>query len=76
MTDPRVTHFWDESKLVGNWFSAKVTHSPGTTWDFFAVYGPDATNLASPLSSGGTIISHTSRLRTSIAPLLGLTVSS
>jgi hypothetical protein len=75
MTDPRVAHFWDEQKIVGNWFSANVTHNPGTTWDFYAVYGPGATNLGSPLSAGGTIIGHTSALRTSLEPLLAARIS-
>jgi hypothetical protein len=70
MTDPRVVHFWDEHKTVGNWFSANLTHNPGTTWDFYALYGPDATSLASPVSSGGTIIGRSGALRTSIEPLL------
>ena len=29
MTDPRVVHFWDEQKAVGNWFSQNVTHARG-----------------------------------------------
>jgi len=73
MTDARVTHFWDEQKTVGNWFSANVTHNPGTTWDFYAVYGPNADSLMTPVSSGGPIISRTTRLRTSIEPLLTVT---
>src|SRR3989442_4916628 len=73
VTDPRVRHFWDEQKTVGNWFSANVTHNPGTTWDFYALYGPDATGLTLPVSYGGTIISQTTRLRTSIEPLLAVT---
>lgn len=76
MADPRVAHFWDEQKIVGNWFSANVTHNRGTTWDFYALYGPDANNLASPVGSGGTIISHTTRLRTSLEPLLAVTATS
>jgi hypothetical protein len=26
VTDPRVRHFWDEQKVVGNWYSAKGPH--------------------------------------------------
>jgi hypothetical protein len=72
VTDPRVRHFWDEQKTVGNWFSANVTHNLGTTWDFYALYKPDATGLTSPASSGGPIISQTTRLRMSIGPLLAV----
>jgi hypothetical protein len=76
LTDPRVVHFWDEQKAVGNWFSANVTHRPGTTWDFYALYGPDATSLASPASAGGTIIARSGALQASIAPLLGVSHTS
>jgi hypothetical protein len=71
--DPRVTHLWDEGKTVGRWYSANVTHNPGTTWDFFALYGPDARDLADPLSRGGTIIAERNALAAAIRPLLGAT---
>lgn len=71
MTDPRVVHLWDEQKAVGNWYSANVTHGGGTTWDFFALYGPEATDLAKPLSMGGTIIGERDKLAAAIRPLLG-----
>lgn len=71
MNDPRVVHLWDEQKAVGDWYSANVTRNPGTTWDFFALYGPDARDLASPLSQGGTIISQREKLATAIRPLIG-----
>ena len=73
LTDPRVRHYWDEQKAVGNWFSANVTHSQGTTWDFYAVYAPDATWTNQPpkaVSTGGPIIGHHDELRTAITPLL------
>ena len=73
MTDPRVRHFWDEQKVVGNWYS-QVLQRPETTWDFYAVYGPDATWGTSPpaaVSQGGTIISRRDRLQAAISPLLG-----
>ena len=70
VTDPRVQHFWDEKKVVGNWFSAKVTHHPWTTWDFYALYAPDARDLASPTSAGSSIIAKHDQLRSAIMPLL------
>ena len=71
MTDPRVAHFWDQQKIIGNWFSHNVTHARGTTWDFYALYAPDARDLAAPTSfGGGTIIAHRDQLATAIAPLL------
>jgi hypothetical protein len=73
MTDARVQHFWDEHKVIGDWFSSDVLHQDGTTWDFYAVYGPDATWGAEPpkaLSQGGTIISRRSQLQSAITPVL------
>ena len=70
LLDARVSHFWDEQKAVGNWFSTNVTRNPGTTWDFYALYAPDSTDLARPTSMGGTIIGRTGQLRTSIDSVL------
>jgi hypothetical protein len=70
MVDPRVSHLWDEQKHVGNWYSDNVTHRRGTTWDFYALYGPDARDLAAPLSMGGTIIGQRDELAAGIRPLL------
>jgi len=71
LVDTRVTHLWDQQKAVGNWFSNNVTHDLGTTWDFYALYGPDAADLARPDSMGGTIIGRTGQLRSGIDKLLG-----
>ena len=73
LIDPRVVHFWDEQKVVGNWFAAQVTQSHGTDWDVYFLYGPQARwdSQPSPLiSSGGTIIGKRTQLQASIAPLL------
>lgn len=70
MADPRVVHYWDEKKVVGNWYSANVTHRQDTTWDFYALYGPKATDLNKPLARGSTIIGSHADLAASIQPLL------
>ena len=59
--------------MVGNWYTANVTHGKGTTWDFYALYGPDATWDTVPppaVSQGGTIISRRDQLQAAISPLL------
>jgi hypothetical protein len=73
MTDSRVTHLWDEQRAVGDWFSANVVHRPGTTWDFYALYPPDAGDLSSPVSSGGTIIVRRDALAADLQKLLRAT---
>lgn len=73
MTDQRITHFWDEQKVVGSWFSTNLTHRGAPTWDFYAVYGPEARDFSTPLSMGGSIIARREQLQASLAPLLGLT---
>jgi len=70
MTDPRVSHFWDEQKTVGTWFSVNLTKRESPTWDFYAVYGPGARDLSSPSSMGGTIISRRDALQAALMPLL------
>jgi hypothetical protein len=68
--DPRVVHYWDESKSVGTWFSANLTGRGSPTWDFYALYPPDARDLSKPTSMGGTIISRRAELQSALGPLL------
>jgi hypothetical protein len=70
LTDARVKHFWDEQKTVGTWLSANVTGRGSPTWDFYALYGPDARDLAAPSSMGGTIIGRRAELESALGPLL------
>jgi hypothetical protein len=75
MVDPRVVHLWDEQKVVGDWYSANVTHARGTTWDFYALYDPQASDLSAPISTGGTIIGRREQLQLALLPLLGTTTT-
>jgi hypothetical protein len=70
LTDPRVQHFWDEQKSVGMWFSDNLTDSDSPTWDFYALYSPDARDLASPTSMGGSIISRREALQAALSTML------
>jgi hypothetical protein len=70
MTDPRVVHYWDEPKSVGTWFSANLTGRGSPTWDFYALYSPDARDLSAPGSIGGTIISRRAQLQSALDPVL------
>ncbi len=65
LSDPRVTNYWDEQKIVGRWFSDHVTNRRGITWDAFFLFGPDAQWQSEPgplISAGGTIIAARDRL--------------
>jgi hypothetical protein len=73
LVDPRVHHFWDEQKVVGNWYTANVTHGQGTTWDYYALYAADASWGEKPpraVSQGGPIIGEREQLKSAIGPLL------
>jgi hypothetical protein len=76
MTDPRVTHFWDEQKTIGTWFSTNLTDRGSPTWDFYALYRPDTPDLVSPSSMGGTIIGRRDELQTALMPILQTTAGS
>jgi len=70
MTDPRITHSWDEQKSVGTWISANLTGRGSATWDFYAFYTSEARDLAGPSSMGGTIIGRRAELQSALEPLL------
>ena len=73
INDPRVSQLWDEQKSVGTWFGQNLTQRGAITWDYYALFAPDATwsaELSAPLSSGGTIVSHRDQLKAAITPLI------
>ena len=58
LTDPRVTHLWDEEKIVGRWFGENFELEGcdnEVLWDAFFVFGPDAVwmNKPGPLENCG-----------------------
>ena len=74
LNDRRVTNFWDERKLTGQWFSQHVMNAKGgTVWDAYFLYGAQAQwdQLPGPLvGSGGPVIGATDQLQQSVDPLL------
>jgi hypothetical protein len=74
LNDRRVTNFWDENKLTGQWFSRHVTNAKGgTTWDAYFLYGAQAHWDQQPgplVDSGSPVIGATDQLHQSIDPLL------
>jgi hypothetical protein len=75
LVDPRVTQFWDTGGVIGEPFLDRFgVDLGGLDYDFFLLFGRDATWGASPprpVSSGGTVISTSDRLASAAAALLG-----
>jgi hypothetical protein len=74
MPDPRVMHFWDADRKIGQWFSEHVNGYEGIVWDTYYLYGPDAVwnTVPSPLvSSGSTIYQERETLQSQMHILLG-----
>jgi hypothetical protein len=74
LVDPRVTHLWDANRVVGQSFLERFgVDLGGLDYDFFLLFGPEATWGASPprpVGSGGTVISASDRLASTAARLL------
>jgi hypothetical protein len=75
LRDPRVTHLWDAGNVVGQPFLDRFgVDLGGLDYDFFLLFGPDATWGASPprpVSSGATVVDEHDRLAVATASLLG-----
>ena len=76
LTDRRVTHFWDDRKLLGNWYATFREFSKGSgnaVWDAFFVYNSDSRWTDQPsglIGWGSTIISHKNQLAEAVAASL------
>jgi len=74
MPDPRVMHFWDGKRQVGQWFAEHVDGYEGVAWDAYYLYGPEAVwdTVPSPLvGSGSTIYAEYDNLESQVRSLLG-----
>ena len=75
LLDPRVTHLWDAGGVIGGPFLQRFgVDLGGLDYDFFLLFGPQATWGASPpgpVSSGATVVGSSDRLASAAAPLLG-----
>ena len=76
LTDSRVVHYWDESKVTGRFFAEQEGFVIGPiAYDVYYLYGPDATwqNKPTPLiSSGYTILGKGDNLRADLLDSLAL----
>ena len=76
LTDPRVTEYWDEERVTGQWFAKNLTgHSFGPiAWDIYYLFGPQAKWEAIPeplIDSGRSIIAKRHSLRSEVLELIG-----
>jgi len=74
MPDPRVTHFWDAERTIGQWFAGQVDGYEGVSWDAYYLYGPGAvwdTIPAPLLGSGRTIYAERQALEAQVKAILG-----
>ena len=81
LTDARVIQFWDDSRLLGNWYATFKEFSKGsgdTVWDAYFSYNADSTwiNHPSGLIGWGTpIITHKTQFLESVVALLNAPIS-
>jgi hypothetical protein len=74
LDDPRVRHFWDGDRVVGEWFAANdlaigAPFEGETMWDAFYVFPPDASwrDVPAPLlAHGRPIIEERKALRRAV----------
>lgn len=85
LTDARVTHLWDEEKLVGRWYGQRTAMmrpqlSPGSAWngsilwDSYLLYGAHARWTEAPtglIRWGRTIVAGRDTLRRDFVQLFG-----
>jgi len=73
LPDPRVIHFWDGERIMGEWVARKVEGHRGVSWDAYYLYGPAATWETisfSLVASGGTIYDRREEIKTHLSTLL------
>ena len=70
LADPRVTHYWDEDRVVGEALVEPLGHDGPIVWDAFAVHGPGAKWDDRPTAAGWPVIGETGRLQRELEPYL------
>jgi hypothetical protein len=76
LADERVTHFWDEERILGTWLAERGlggTSFSGVVWDAFLVFGPEAgwgTEPGPLRGEGAPVIDDTAELEEALLPLL------
>ena len=76
LDDPRVTHFWDEERIVGRWLAEVDLGGQGYSgivWDAYFLFGPEASWESEPgplVGSGAPVVEASDQLGKQIRPLI------
>lgn len=71
LADPRVTHYWDEERAVGEALVEPLGYDDGPfVWDAYALYRPDAYWGDEPAGAGWPVIGETDQLKRDLEPYL------
>jgi hypothetical protein len=74
LEDRRVTHFWDEERVIGRWLAEAGVGEPpssGVVWDAYYVFGPEASwnERPAPLAGfGSPVIAEKGSLEAALRP--------
>lgn len=76
LTDRRVTHFWDEGRIVGTWYGRHPDYLAGAQllWDAYLLYDRPARWDGKPshlVSWGGTILRKRGQLKADLLAVAG-----
>ena len=72
LNDPRVTNYWDDQRFAGRYYANGRGYLYGAIYDYFFLYGADATWQERPGgwdSTGTTVIDYADQLRKAVANL-------
>lgn len=73
LSDPRVSYFWDEGRVSGNWFAQHVSGQEPLAWNAYFLYGADSVWNDGPgplVSTGYGIIDWAGQLEANLSTLL------
>jgi hypothetical protein len=76
LDDPRVTHFWDEERVVGRWLARADVGGQGYSgivWDAYLLFGPEASWKSEPgpvVGSGAPVVAESARLEEQVRSLV------
>jgi hypothetical protein len=73
LNDPRVTHLWDEQRVVGRWLAEQDLADGPIAWDVYLLFPPAGRwqgRPPEPIGSGGPVVAVTGDLESQLAALV------